>query len=427
MLLLPQLLQSIELLQMPSLELEAFLREAAEENEALLLEDRRDASDWSRPGSWEDTGAHDELLQNQPARPRSATELVLEQLAGAEIEPELVGWVRHLIGNLDASGYLSTSNEELLASALESGLSGDAGTLGRSIAALQALEPRGIGASNAIEALLLQLDPADPDYFSLCRLLEEFLGELARNKLPRVARAMDLSLEELARLIEILRGLEPRPLAELAADRAPPIEPDVVVEWVEDAWEVRLARSRLAAVRVDPTIRAQAADRSQPREVRRWLRGRIGQARWIVRAVEQRQSTLLRVAAAVFARQAPFLEHGPGHLTPLRMGEIASVLAIHVSTVSRATGGKHVQTSWGILPLRAFFPLGAGPEDSLARDDVRERVRTLITAEDPLSPKSDDELCTELASEGLDLARRTVAKYRLELGIQSSYRRRRYE
>jgi RNA polymerase sigma-54 factor len=426
MLLLPQLLQSIELLQMPTLELDAFLREAAEENEALLLEEGREDTDWSRPRSWEDSAAHDELLQNQPARPRSATELVLEQLASVEIEDELLPWVRHLVGNLDASGYLSGSDEELLASARDAGLTGDEGTLGRAIGVLQRLEPRGIGARDAVEALLLQLDPGDPDYASLCRLLEEFLDELARNKLPRVARAMDLSLEELARLIEILRTLEPRPLADLAAPLEPPIEPDLVVESIDGEWQVRLARTHNACVRVDPAIRIQAADRSQPREVRRWLRGRIGAARWIVRAVEQRRATLLRVAAAVFGRQAAFLENGPGHLTPLRMGEIAASLAIHVSTVSRAVAGKHVQTPWGVIPLRTFFPLGAGPEDSLARDDVRERVRALIAAEDAKRPKSDDELCAELAAEGLEVARRTVAKYRTELGIQSSYRRRRY-
>ncbi len=428
MLLLPQLLQSIELLQLPTLELDAFLREVAEENEALLLEENRGTLDvrGERHGSWEDTEAHDALLQNQPARSPSSAELLLEQLATAEIASEIVPWVDHLVHCLDASGYLTATDEELLEGARERGLIGDAGTLGRAIAALQSLEPRGIGARNAIEVLLLQLDPRDPDYALLCRLLEDFLDELSRNKLPFVARAMGLSLEELSRLLEILRGLDLRPLAELSSERAPPIEPDLVVEQVDGAWQVRLARSRLEAVSLDPAVRARAKDRSQPREVRAWLRGRIDQARWIVRAVELRRATLLSVASAVFARQTGFLEREAGHLVPLRMVDVAAELALHVSTVSRAVAGKYVQTPWGILPLRQFFPIAAGGEETLVRDDLRERVRALIASEDPARPMSDDEVCAELGRTGVEVARRTVTKYRKELGLPSSYRRRRY-
>jgi len=183
---------------------------------------------------------------------------------------------------------------------------------------------------------------------------------------------------------------------------------------------------RTVAVRLDPRVRSLARDRRQSAGVRRYLRGRLDRARWLIDAVAQREATLLRVARATFEHQRAFLEHGPGHLLPLRMGSLAEELAVHVSTVSRAVAGKHVQTPWGILPLRHFFQGSAGADEESARDDVLQAVRELFEGEDPHRPLSDDEAVVALARRGWKLARRTVAKYRRELGIPSSYRRRRY-
>lgn len=424
MLLQPRMLQSIEMLQLSTAELEAYLREAAESNEALRLD--ASPAGLGRRGTWEDAEAHDRMLREQPGRGPGLAALVEEQLATADLPARVEEWVRFLAGCLDARGYLSADDDALLALAYEHGLDGGRAELARASAALQALEPRGIGARDAIEAVLLQLDPEHPDYELLCRLLEEFVEDLARNKLPGVARALGLDIEELSRLIDVLRDLDPAPVAALADEAAPLVQPDVHVERDGEGFELRLANGARPAVALDDDVVALARDRAQPADVRRYLRGKVDHARWIVEALEQRARTLERVARATFRHQRGFLEHGPGHLVPLRMGEVADELGIHVSTVSRAVAGKSAQTPWGIFALRSFFQAANGGEEGLARDDVRDRVREVVAAEDPAQPLSDDEIVVRLTQSGARVARRTVAKYRRELGIPSSYRRRRY-
>lgn len=436
MLLQPRMLQSIEVLQLASLDLGAYLQEAALENEALSVGEAQGEAPGDlgglhpgARGTWADAEAHDEMLRNQPNRARSLMDVVEEQLSTADLEPQVADWVRFLIGCLDASGYLSADDEKLLELARASGLEGDEALLAQAIAALQGLEPRGIGARDAIEAMLLQLDPNGDDYGQLCELLENFLEDLAKNRMPAVARALDIDLDELKRLIDELSGLDPRPAGGLVESAAPVIVPDVVVEWTGRTFEVRVTSSALPSATIDEEVARLASDRAQPAAARRYLRGKIDQARWIVEAVAQRGLTLARVAHMVFDHQRGFLQNGPGHLRPLRMSDVADGLEVHLSTVSRAVSGKHVQTPWGIFGLREFFQAstGSGPaSEGTARDDVRRIVAEIFAAEDRSKPLSDDEVVSSLGERGIRVARRTVTKYRKELGIPSSYRRREF-
>jgi RNA polymerase sigma-54 factor len=427
--LLPRMLQSIQILQLPGLELESFLREAAEGNEALVVEDPERA-EFPVPrqarASREASLQHDEWLQNQPDRHASIADALEEQLALIDLEPQVLGWARLVIRSIDERGYLALSDDELLARGNVEGLAGGADELQHALAVVRGLEPRGVGARNAIEALLLQLDPSDADFEALRRLLLEFLGEIAKNRLPAVAKAMNLSLEELRALLERLGELDPRPLRQLADETAPRIVPDVIVERAESGeFEVRVERSAWPAVSLDPSIAKLARDRRQTASLRGYLRNKIDRARWILEAVEHRGQTLLEVAQALFVHQREFLARGQGHLAPLRMTDLAAELGLHVSTVSRAVSGKFAQTPWGILPLRMFFQ-AAGSDGDTARDDVREQVRAVFAAEDPSHPLSDDDVVEAMKARGIALARRTVTKYRKELGIASSYRRRKY-
>lgn len=425
-LLQPRLLQSIEVLQLPVHELEAWLAAAAEENQALVLEAPGPGSSGPLP-SREATERHDEMLRNQPDRRRGLTDELLEQVDLWGLEIEVDRWVRFLIGCLDENGYLSPTDEELEGLAGEAGLAPDRTALGLGIAALQRLEPRGIGGRDMQEALLLQLDDEDADYSLLCRLIEEFLEPLAKNRLPQVARGLGLELEELGTLLERLRGLDPCPGAGLLAEGAPELRPDVVVE--EEApgrYTVSLEFSQLPAVQLDDELLQLARDAGSPREARAWARERVERARWVVEALEQRGATLLRVAGRVFHHQRAYLERGPGHLQPLTMVAVAEELGLHLSTVSRAVSGKVVQCPWGILPLRHFFQAATGDAEAPAREDLREIVRAVFDGEDTRAPLSDDQAVEELARRGHQVARRTVAKYRGELGIPSSYRRRKY-
>lgn len=430
LLLQPRMLQSIELLQVPAQDLDAWLQRAAEDNEALLVE--RDLSDPGEPGpgpSGEATARHDAWLQAQPGREAGLEEALDAQLALLELSVERRGWLDLLVACLDPDGLLTAADEELLVLAEAAGLQGGAAELGRAIAALQQLEPRGVGGRDLVECLLLQLDPEDPDYPLLCRLVEGHLDDLARRRLSGPARALGVEPAELERLLERLRSLDPRPGRREAADRAPVLRPDVIVEPGEGgALEVRLARGSLPAVSIDPEMRELARTRELPDDARGWARERVERARWIVEAVEQRGATLLRVACAVAAHQRAFLERGPGHLVPLAMGDLAAELGLHVSTVSRAVSGKHVQCAQGILPLRRFFQqaTGEGGDEAPARDDLLEVVRAIFAGEDPREPLSDDAVADELGRRGHAVARRTVAKYRRQLDIPSSYQRRRH-
>lgn len=439
MLLLPQMLQSLELLALPALELETWLREEAESNEALQVR----ASEASTPPPLAARGAphgvhelYEGWLEEQPGRTASLSERIDEQLALRDVPPARAAWVRWLAGELDPSGWLSASDEELYARAQAAGLARgrtgeecerELGEMGAAIAALQQLEPRGLGARSGVEALLLQLDPRDADYALLARLLEDFLSELARNRLPQVARALGVDLARLEELLARLRGLDPAPARELCEPGSPAIRPEVLVDALpEGGFEVRLDSSAWPSVRVDPELEALALREGRKSELARYLRPKLESARSIQGALAQRQRTLARVAAALFARQEEFLRDGPRALAPLRMGELADELGLSLSTVSRAIAGKHAQTPWGILPLRWFFQAGAGGEEGQTRDALREAVRELFAGEDPARPYSDDEALERLRQRGFELARRTLAKYRNELGIKSSYLRRKH-
>lgn len=429
-LLLPRMLQSIEVLQLPALELEAWLRTQAEGNEAveLLEAGQEPASAPPRPAAngRELSEAHDKVLHSQPDRTGGVARGVAEELALVEDHPQVLAWLHFLVQCLDERGFLIPDDEALLRLGREQGLAPEPGLLARAIERLQSLEPRGLGARGPIEALLLQLDPDDPDHDILRVLLRDFLSELASNKLPRVARALGLSVAELERLLGRLAELEPAPGAALHDEAAPVLRPDFLALPQGCGYEVVLDRSRLPSVQIDVVVSRLARDRKQAPDVRRYLRGKLDRARWLIDALEQRERTLLRVGAAVCRHQRAFLEHGPGHMAPLRMGDVAAELGLNVSTVSRAAAGKHLQTPWGIFPLRELFQASAGEDESSARGDVLAAVREILGSEDPRAPLSDDDVAAALTRRGWRTARRTVAKYRVELGIKSSYRRRRF-
>ena len=430
----PRMLQAIEVLQLAMGELEPFLREAVLENEALRLEDRGAAEQGAPAGErWTaDAGAtdrHAAWLDSLTGEREGLDEHLLAQLGLSGADDEELPWVRFVIGALDASGHLTISDAELLEIAEEEGLAGGVDRLGRAIARVQAMEPRGIGGRDTVESLLLQLDPEEEGYALLCRLLEDFLDDIARNKLPAVARALGIDLTELSPLLERLRELDPAPGLALSGSSAPPIRPDVVVEFAEGRPErpiLRVVHSGLPAVALDEDVLALARDPEQPVGIRRYLRDKVERGRWLLEAVEQRERTLLRVATWIFQRQTAFLEHGPRHVVPLTMTSAAEDLGLHVSTISRAVAGKYAETPWGIQSLRSLFPAAAVGQPAVARGGVQDALRRIIEAEDPEHPLSDDELVVRLRSAGFKVARRTAAKYRTELGIPSSYRRRRY-
>jgi RNA polymerase sigma-54 factor len=296
------------------------------------------------------------------------------------------------------------------------------------LAVVQSLEPRGIGGRTLVESLLLQLDPDDLLYAEKRSLLEDHLEDVKKNRLQRVAREMGLDLEELSLVIEELKGLKLHPGADLAPDSAMAVHPDVVVEEVDGEYLVDLVNSRLPALKVSESYEAILADRRVETEVRKAAKAKIDSARFLIEAIAQRQATLRKVASRIFHHQQDFLLHGDDALRPLKMQTVADEVGVHVSTVSRAIADKWVQTPRGIKPLKFFFTggtetTGGGME---SRNTVKNKVKAIIEAEDGSSPLSDDDIAARMKEMGVPIARRTVTKYRKQLGIPSSRQRRQW-
>lgn len=447
MVLAPRMLQSIEILTLPRTDLDSWLSEEAERNEALLVGDSGSDSYSSEPtrtaaSRHQATEDHYALLQAQPEREISLADAVEEQLRARDLAPDLAQWVGFLCSCLDDSGLLLVEDDAIMRLAEDAelpmaGASAGHRLLADAIATLQQLEPAGIGARSSVEALLLQLDPSDPDYALLCTLLEDFLVELSKNKRPAVADKLGLGLLELDRLLGVLGMLELRPGAQLAGSASPVLHPDVLVYDDGDTFTVELAHGALPAVSIDPVAEELLASGELESDARSYLRGKVEKARWVTEAVEMRGTTLLRVSEATLRRQAGFLTDGPTALKPLSMVAVAEELGLATSTVSRSVAGKSVQTPWGIIPLRSFFQSAPGSPAASAEGEggaatasgtaaVRERVRRMIEAEDAFEPLSDEAIVAGLKAAGVSVARRTVAKYRKELGIESSYRRKRH-
>jgi len=439
MALLPQMLQSIEVLQLATADLLAFVDAELQQNETLEVEQREvEAPDGDeRPAAERDEPSYEELrrgsaegedkklgfLNSVPDSSVGAVDLVREQLVFCEAPALLAEVVLLLTERLDDRGLLPQSDAELAGELrLEDALVADAR------AVLMQLEPRGMGARDGVEAMLAQAE-GDPDLPLIEAMLREHLAELSRNKLPAVARALSLSLDELQALIQRVGGLNPRPGAAFVDDAEPAVQPDAFA-WIQDG-EVRVALDdeALPDLQVNREYAALAGDRRTEREVREYLRPKLRSARDLIDAIQQRKATLARVVGATMHQQRAFLEKGRAAIRPLRMSEVAAQLELHTSTVSRTLAGKHVQTDRGVFALREFFDGGridAAPAEGQGRMGVAEQLRELVDQEDKLRPLSDDDLVAALGDRGVQVARRTVAKYRKELDIPSSYQRRRF-
>jgi RNA polymerase sigma-54 factor len=436
--LLPQMLQSIEVLQFATQDLLAFLEQEAQQNETLELrqqappepeaparEREREDSGWEewRRGPAGDADDRQFLLDSIAATPQTLVDFVRQQLAFRAVPQVLADAVVVLVQHLDERGLLPFPLAEIAAS---QDVSVD--LLADAHAILCSLEPRGIGATDPVEAMLLQAT-GDPDLPCIERLLRDHLEALGRNKLPEVARAMELSLEDLSDLLERMRWLDPRPASAFTESAAAPLRPDVYA-WLRDGGvHVALDDAAVPELAVNAEYEAMAGDRGTSREVRDYLRPKLRNARDLIEAVRQRQETLQRVVSAVMREQTAFLQKGRSAIRPLRMSEIADRLGMHTSTVSRAIAGKHVQTDRGVFRLRDFFDGGridAAPTAGQGRMAVAQQIQDLVAAEDKRTPLSDDDLVTRLAERGVQAARRTVTKYRKQLGIPSSYLRRKF-
>ncbi len=357
-------------------------------------------------------------------KPRSLMDHLLFQLHLSTSDPELLRLGTLIVGNLDEAGYLPEGLPELAATGAS------LPRLEVALQLVQGFEPAGVGARDLRECLLLQLDSRRDAPPLVRTLVADHLPELDGRHREKLADRLGVSPKEIQEALEYLARLEPKPGHSFSTEEPRYITPDVYIVKVDQEFVVLLNDEGLPRLRVSPYYRAILADKTGgAREVRDYVEGRMRSALWLIRSIEQRQRTVHKVATSLIKFQRGFLEKGITAIRPLTLKEVADDIGMHESTVSRVTTNKYVHTPQGLFELKYFFHrgvpgAGGGTVSSLK---VKDLIHKLLTGEDDGRPLSDQKIVERLRHEhAIEIARRTVAKYRSQLKIPSSSRRKRY-
>jgi RNA polymerase sigma-54 factor len=324
-----------------------------------------------------------------------------------------------IIGNLDEDGYLRADVAEI-AQRCETTVE----EVEKVLALVQAFDPPGVGARSIQECLLIQLksDP-NPDPVSV-EIVEEHFDELSRRRYPDIARALKLSLDRIMESVEEIMGLEPKPGRRFGGSDSRYIVPDVVVHKMGGEYVVVLNEDGVPRLRVNSLYRSLL--RTAGSEAREYVEQKLRSAVWLIKSVDQRQRTLRKVTQSIVKFQREFLDKGLPCLRPLSLRDVGEDIGMHESTISRVTTNKYVETPQGLFELKFFFHSGiaSGDGEMVSSVSVKKMIQDLLANEDPAKPLSDQEVAQILKGRGLTIARRTVAKYREELGILPSHQRR---
>ncbi len=333
----------------------------------------------------------------------------------------------HIIEALDDAGYLT---EDLGDMAMRLGVPRAA--MEDALTAVQRFDPSGVGARDLAECIALQAKEADRYDPMMARLIDN-LDLLARGQINQLRRICDADAEDMADMIRELRGYDPKPGHIFTRNDAPPIVPDLFVREHKDGWTIEINGATLPRVLVNRRYHAElsrsvSAGGKRDAAAKSWLSDALANANWLMRALDQRQQTILRVGEEIVRLQGSFFTHGVGALIPLTLRQVAETIGVHESTVSRATSNKYLHCARGTFELKYFFSSGVAAADSadgMSAEAVKARIKALIDGEAADAILSDDTLVELLQKQGCDIARRTVAKYREAMGIGSSVQRRR--
>jgi RNA polymerase sigma-54 factor len=369
-----------------------------------------------------------DAMANAAARGGSLIEQLREQWLLVDVDEELRAPGEMVIASIDDDGYLRVPFEEMLRQAGEAGKGLNVEILGRALLAVQLfLDPPGIGARDARECMLLQVDAIEEDgggseVLTCAReMIETHWDDLMHNRLPKVAEQMKISIDRVNEAVEQMRRLRLHPGRELVDERPEVITPDAIVEYDEsdDTYFAYLTDARLPNLRVNQEYAKMTKDRDLGQRDKEFIKTNVSNAQWLIDAVNQRKHTLQRVVNVVVEAQRDFFDQGAGALKPLPMTQVADQLGIHVATVSRAVAGKYLQTPRGIFPLRQYFSGGTTTEsgEEMSWEAIRAAMQEVVDAEDKRKPLSDEAISKGLKERGIDIARRTVAKYRGQLDI----------
>jgi len=423
-------IQIVEILQMSAQELERFLSDVSCSNplvdqDASYSGEEEPTVHTVREAAWDD-GSYRRPRQGEPAK-ASLEELIPQEVFTTQqrIFIQLLPYVtshrdeyilRQLIDCLDGKGYLSPDCAEQFNLPPEE--------LERYIGLLQRAEPAGVGARNLAECLTLQLRRLDsPEAELAVRIVSEYLEDVARNRVRQIARRLKLGEERVTRAVELIRTLNPKPINGLdGGERTVYIRPDILVEEDRDGLHILLYRGAIHRLVEDRSYVAMAESADQ--DLADYIHDKRQELAWLNKCLEQRDTTLMRLANLIVALQNGFFRKGPNYLRPLEQSEAGSLMEVSESTISRAIRDKHLQCRWGTFPLKYFFPKCADSSSGATADTIKRRLRELIDGEDKRHPLSDQKITDLLDTQGINISRRAIAKYRDAMGIPDTSRRR---
>jgi RNA polymerase sigma-54 factor len=355
-------------------------------------------------------------------RRATLSEHLLWQLHMDSLAPEELAAAEFIVGNLDDRGYLLASVEEI---ARQAGLSEE--VVARALARVQDLDPTGVGARDLRECLTIQARALGIDDPIVTRILDEALDQLIKRDFRGLARRLGISVEEVAVAARVIGGLEPRPGRAFGGEDPIYIVPDIYVYKIGDEFHVVLNDDGLPRLRISNLYRDVLARRGDtPKDTRAYVHDKVRSAMWLIKSIHQRQRTIYRVMQSIIKFQREFFEKGINYLKPLNLRDVADDIEMHESTVSRVTTNKYAHTPQGIFELKFFFNSSISKLDgeAVASESVKERILHLIRNEDPRRPLSDQRIAEMLRVHDIDIARRTVTKYRESLNLLSSTKRR---
>jgi len=460
MTLAPQMRQSLELLQVPMLELRTLIQAELEQNPTL--EEKIQESDRIEiePGTpseepaqttadgdeeyelmarldeeWRDyfrqntprASSHDEneearrkFMLDSLTKEESLQEHLLRQLALSGLGETETQMGELLIGNINDDGYLATTLEEL-----EATTNFTVNELAQVLAAIQEFDPIGVGSRDLKECLLFQLRREGFKGTPMETLVADHLEELGSRKYAQIARAMKIPLEEAQRMAQHIATLEPKPGRRFTSESAPYVTPEIQIQRVRDEYVVVTNDDQIPHLRISKHYRSLMEDPATSPDVKQYIQEKIKSSAFLIKSIHHRQQTIRSIAQEIVRVQRAFFERGVSALKPLTMSDVADVIGVHETTVSRAIAGKYVQTPQGTYEMKYFFTSGYRTADGqdVSNKTVKDQIAGLIADEDPASPLSDQAIAHALKEKGVNVARRTVAKYREELKILPSHLR----
>jgi RNA polymerase sigma-54 factor len=363
---------------------------------------------------------HEEFpIENTLTRPPNLSDHLTWQLSMSDASPRTKEIAQFIIGNIDEDGYLRANSDEVMASG---GYAAE--EVETAIKAVQSLDPIGVGARDLRECLLLQLRFLEVDAPLVEVIIRDHWDEFMQRKFVALAKSLGIDLKSLEGIVEIIKHLDPKPGRKYSNERAIYVEPDVYVHKVGDEYVIVLNEDGMPKLRINSGYRSMLnnMDSKSDGETVNYIKDKIRSAVWLIKSLDQRQRTIYKVAESIVKHQKEFLEKGIDFLRPLVLRDVADDIQMHESTVSRVVSNKYMHTPRGLFLMKYFFHSGIDSDtgEDISSLTVKKKIQSYIDSEDPRKPLSDSKIMKILNDEGINIARRTVAKYRDELNIPSS-------